>query len=733
MLSLSSYRPFIPFHLGHGSPLDPTTQKQEGTVARDAQRSGVSDQYYSFPKSTIVTNLSDFIMSQLEPPTHRFPHKAAPPAEVVPGLQYAQQKRPRQMNVATTYHVTVPQVALTTGLYMMGLGIGCVIMSPTAIMFGKRPVYLGSAIMFLLTSVWCALSPNYTSLLVARIFQGIAVSPVECLPSATIAEIFYLHERAYRLGIYTLLLLGGKNLVPLIAAAIVESLSWRWVFWIVTIIVAFCGSLLFFFVPETFWDRTPRPHHITMHVPAVLRPRSMRNTQSHDRTVEGNEERALSKSTEKRPHSAAFGDAPAPLEINTASDSNHKPALSSWRSPTEWAPIEESKTSLKVPTPDLHNLNSPWYNKKIEESSGMDYFSQGTPNDPSPPPTFPVPTSALEPTPIIPSSPPISLNLPTTPGRSVTPGKSALRPKDSRHPASSLLGTGKHVTLPESLERDLDRSISRAPDEVSQEPLALEYTEYYRAAPAKTYWQTLRPFSGRLCRDNWLRVAFRPFVLYAYPAILWSSVVYSLSVGWLIVLSESVSSIYKNSESYNFTSLQTGLVYVSPFIGGILGTAVAGKISDLIVRFMSRRNGGIYEPEYRLIMAIPITITTAIGLMGFGWSAQERDNWIVPTVFFGIISFGCSLGSTTAITFAVDSYRIYAGEALVTLNFSKNIFHGLAFSLFFPKWLESDGSKSVFLALGGIHVACLLSTVPMYIFGKRARMMTVRRNMMERF
>src|SRR5438045_6733925 len=47
---------------------------------------------------------------------------------------------------------------------------------------------------------------------------------------------------------------------------------------------------------------------------------------------------------------------------------------------------------------------------------------------------------------------------------------------------------------------------------------------------------------------------------------------------------------------------------------------------------------------------------------------RSRDRWIVPTIFFGVISFGCSLGSTTAITFCVDSYRQYAGEALVTLN-----------------------------------------------------------------
>jgi MFS family permease len=134
-------------------------------------------------------------------------------------------------DVARTYDITPQRVALTTGLYMMGLGVGSVIASPTAILYGKRPVYLFSAILFVVSAVWCALAPSFPHLIVARILQGIAVSPVECLPSATIAEIFFLHERAFRVGIYTLLLLGGKNLVPLVSAAIINALDWRWVFW----------------------------------------------------------------------------------------------------------------------------------------------------------------------------------------------------------------------------------------------------------------------------------------------------------------------------------------------------------------------------------------------------------------------------------------------------------------------------------------------------------------------
>lgn len=134
-------------------------------------------------------------------------------------------------DVAKTYDVETESVALTTGLFMMGLGLGAVVSSPTAILYGKRPVYLASCVLTIVTSLWAGFSPSFNSLLIARIFQGMAFSAVECLPSATIAEIFFLHERAFRIGIYALLMLGGKNLVPLVSAVIIGQFGWRWVFW----------------------------------------------------------------------------------------------------------------------------------------------------------------------------------------------------------------------------------------------------------------------------------------------------------------------------------------------------------------------------------------------------------------------------------------------------------------------------------------------------------------------
>ncbi|KAB8356526.1 hypothetical protein FH972_024109 [Carpinus fangiana] len=545
-------------------------------------------------------------------------------------------------NVAADYDVSVAQVALTTGLYMLGLGVGSVIFSPTAIILGKRPIYLATSVMFVLSAVWCALSPNYASLVVARVFQGIAVSPVECLPSATIAEIFFLHERAYRLGIYTLLLLGGKNLVPLVSAAIIQSLGWRWVFWIVAIVVGFCGLLLFFFVPETFWDRTPRAHRSGSRHGSTTRIQKPSNPPTHNLHTDiaanaGADDLELHRIAEQKTISGAL-----------ARRRNLKKAH--FAAGESIDPEKDPRTEEAVE--DAHH-----------------YARDATPRLVIDPP----PDTANEPS--LADIDRVASLVPSTPG--------------SHH----------HIE---------DQAEASGPAQMSSQ----EYTEYYRGAPVKSYLQTLKPWDGCLGHDNWFKIAARPFVLFAYPAILWSAAVYMLSVGWLIVLSESVAEIFKSRDTYNFTSLQTGLVYISPFVGGVLGTAVAGKLSDVIVRAMSRRNGGVYEPEFRLVMAIPVAITTTVGLMGYGWSAQERDAWIVPTLFFGIISFGCCVGSTTAITFAVDSYRQYAGEALVTLNWSKNVFHGLVFSLFFNRWLEGDGAKKVFLAIGGIQLGIMFFTIP---------------------
>ena len=516
---------------------------------------------------------------------------------------------------------------------------------------------------------------------------------------------------------------------------------------ITAIVVAACVVLLFFMVPETFWDRTPMPKSKkTSRRPSFMRRRSSRGVSTvtlprlsmqrsavnvtdgaNAPTTPGAEDHARPVSpgaAQRAGRNTHIGFAPG-FEPETRK--SHAASRAGEEHTFETPPADPSHhqqhKNLHVGFAEVSDSEK---QAEGEGSQGLTAPPQGDSqgHGDSSQPGQSVPEIRL---PSDKEKDALGNDRPLSPTSSSQPNQGVLSPASPRSGpnANPTQPSADYFSTPLDTEK-LAQSRFHGP------PKAHGYTQHLRHMPAKTFVQQLKPFNGRLNHDKWFKVMLRPFYLFTYPAVLWSAIIYACSVGWLIVLSESMAIIYRDPDSYNFDAMQTGLVYISPFVGGILGTGVAGKISDIIVKAMSKRNGGLYEPEFRLVMAIPILFSTCIGLMGFGWSAEEKNHWAVPTVFFGIISFGCSLGSTTAITFCVDSYRQYAGEALVTLNFAKNIFHGLIFSLFFTHWLVDDGPKMVFIWVGIIQLICLLFTIPMFIYGKRARMWTVRRNIMEK-
>lgn len=547
--------------------------------------------------------------------------------------------------VSKEFDVSLTKIAYTTGAYMFALGIGSVFAGPAAAIYGKRPVYLAGQIVFCVSCIWAAVSKSYGSLVAARVLEGFGVSPVECLPSSSIAEIFFLHERAFRLGIYTMLLLGGKNIVPLVSAAIIESLSWRWVFWVVAIIVGFNFILTFFFVPETSWDRNVKPAPSLKTI--TQRTSSMTivpNTGSDD------------SGTTQEPHveedQEKFSDQGIGASESTASHpsgpSDHCDTLT---------PVQD-ESSPSLPTKDYAQI----LDKHATMRAGI-----------------------LKP-----------------------------RPEHQRDISTfSELNTARRHPVFQVPASDVEGG--------KDEP-HLVYVK-------KTWAQQLGVFNGRLTSTPYWKIMLRPFVLYAYPAIAYSTIVYSLSVVWLIVMSESLSQLFQ-AAPYGFSPLSIGLLYIAPFIGGILGSGVAGKLSDILTRYMSRKNNGIFEPEFRLMLALPVCLVTTLGLMGFGWSTYVKDPWIAPDVFFGCISFGCSLGSTMSISFVVDSYKQHAGEALVTLNLTKNTI-GFIFSLWFNRALTARGSRTIFIILGIIQIICCLGAIPLYIYGKRCRSWTFRKGMID--
>jgi len=235
--------------------------------------------------------------------------------------------------------------------------------------------------------------------------------------------------------------------------------------------------------------------------------------------------------------------------------------------------------------------------------------------------------------------------------------------------------------------------------------------------------RSLRVFNGRQCDDAFWKVLTRPLMMLVFPQVLFSFFAYGLTTSWLVVVGGVLAQLF-TAPPYNFSVSGVGLVSVSALIGSIIGAFITGPLADWVVKFMSRRNKGIYEPEFRLVIIVVTLTLGGMSFFGFGWSLQVQDPWIGPVIFYGLQYFSVGFMSIAVYGYLTDCHRDKAPEAFAAINL-RNIY-SFGMNYFISSWISTQGPKEVFCIVGGIHVFICLCAIPMYIFGKRCRSWTSR-------
>ncbi|KAI9316980.1 major facilitator superfamily domain-containing protein [Dichotomocladium elegans] len=145
-----------------------------------------------------------------------------------------------------------PQEAnLTVTVYMIFGGISPLLAGPWSDRFGRRPIYLLSLLIFVITSTAIALAPNYPVLLTMRMLQAIGASGPMIISSGLIADISSPQERG---GYFGILIASGQIapiIGPVLGGLLSSTLSWRWIFWFLVIVGSTIFLIAAFFVSET--------------------------------------------------------------------------------------------------------------------------------------------------------------------------------------------------------------------------------------------------------------------------------------------------------------------------------------------------------------------------------------------------------------------------------------------------------------------------------------------------
>lgn len=177
--------------------------------------------------------------------------------------------------------------------------------------------------------------------------------------------------------------------------------------------------------------------------------------------------------------------------------------------------------------------------------------------------------------------------------------------------------------------------------------------------PAKvSFARSLLPFNGFKVDEGFFRLVVRPFPLFLHPAVVWGCLIQGTLIGWTVMIGVVLAAIFLGPPLF-FDEVKTGYMYTGAFIGAFLGFIFAGLLADWSTKLLIRRNNGVYEPEFRIVLVAAQLVVGCVGLYGFGITSTDvgRYGWALPDFFFGLEVMGMVIGAVASALYIVDAYR----------------------------------------------------------------------------
>ena len=129
---------------------------------------------------------------------------------------------------------------------------------------------------------------------------------------------------------------------------------------------------------------------------------------------------------------------------------------------------------------------------------------------------------------------------------------------------------------------------------------------------------------------------------------------------------------------------------VAPLIGVMLALVTSGPILDRGAAYLSKRNHGFFEPEFRLILNIPTFICFAIGAFGWTWSISKEQHYITTAVYLAFLTAGAAFGTIGSISYAMALFPARASDAFGLIMLTKGIYAWSA-TLYLTSWFVTAG------------------------------------------
>jgi MFS transporter, DHA1 family, multidrug resistance protein len=165
---------------------------------------------------------------------------------------------PSLPSLADALDADTAEVKLTMTVFLIAFALSQLVYGSVSDRFGRRPVLLAGMMIYVISSVGCALAPTLEALIVGRFFQGVGACAGTAIARAVVRDRFERREATRALAFIAMAMAVSPALGPIIGGNLQVYFGW-WAnfvalaaFGVVVLIAAAIG------LAETL--RTPDPH-----------------------------------------------------------------------------------------------------------------------------------------------------------------------------------------------------------------------------------------------------------------------------------------------------------------------------------------------------------------------------------------------------------------------------------------------------------------------------------------